>query len=334
MMKFVLAIQSFGKESEYKRAAFTVFSLFAYRPIDNSVQVLIFTDAPEWFQRVLVDLPIQYIRLSPEKIKVMRGEIDFLHRMKIALIEEAFQLYPQHKLIYADSDTFFTANSDRILAQITPDCASMHLWEYQFAAMKDMALPAGKTFQAFYQLIQQQEFVLADATRIKISPQMSSWNAGLMFFHPEHKRFIPDVYSLTDQFYPSTENHASEQYAFSIVLQQQTRLIPCAAINYHYWYRIKKQIADEFLQDKFNDAFVVDSIENKLDLTKRWTQILPKLFEEHIWMLQDNAVQAFNENRFKEGYQWAFRVFLRKPFANNCFFKDVLYHTKRLIFNR
>lgn len=334
MMKFVVAIQSFGKESEYKRAALTVLSLFAYRPIDNSVQVLIFTDAPEWFQRVLVDLPIHYIRLSSEKIKSMRGDIDFLHRMKIALIEETFQLYPKHKVVYADSDTFFTANPDEILEQIAPDCSAMHLWEYQFDAMKDMALPAGKTFQAFYQLIQQQDFVLANGTQLHVLTQMSSWNAGVMFFHPEHKRWIPDVYALTDQFYPPTENHASEQYAFSVVLQQQTRLIPCAAINYHYWYRIKKQIADEFLQDKFNDAFVADSLENKLDLIKRWTQILPKLFEEHIWILQDNAIQAFNENRFKVGYQWAFRVFVRKPFANNRFFKDVLYHTKRLLFNR
>lgn len=334
MMRLVLAIQSFGKESEYKRALFTVLSFFAHRPLDQYVQVLIFTDAPEWFQRVLVDLPIHYVRLSPEKIKVMRGEIDFLHRMKIALIEEAFQLYPQHKLIYADSDTFFTANPDGILAQITPDCAAMHLWEYQFDSMKDMALPAGKTFQAFYQLIQKQDFVLADGARIRISPQMSSWNAGLMFFHPEHKRLIPDVYALTNQFYPSTENHASEQYAFSIVLQQHTHLIPCAAINYHYWYRVKKQIADEFLQAQFTEAFLSDSLANQLVLVRQWTATLPQVFEQHVWMWRDHAIQAFNENRFKEGYKWTFKVLLKNPFANSSFVKDVFYHSKRYLFKR
>ena len=326
---FVLVTQSFGKESEYKRAIFAVLSFFAHRPLDKYVQVLIFTDDPEWFKRVLVDLPIHYVLLSPEKIKVMRGNIDFLHRMKIALIEEAFQLYPQHKIVYSDSDSFFTANPDVILEQIAPDCSAMHLWEYEFESLKDRVLPAGKTFQDFYQLIQKQDFVVADGTTIKISPVMSSWNAGVMFFHPEHKRFIPDVYALTDQFYPSTQNHASEQYAFSIVLKQHTRLIPCAAISYHYWYRIKKQIADEFLQDKFNEAFLSASLSSRLGLVKEWTQVLPHLFEEHVWMWRDHALQAFNENRFKEAYKWTFNVLLKKPFSSASFVKDALYHTKR-----
>jgi len=329
MMKFVLAIQSFGKESEYKRALFTVLSFFAHRPLDKYVQVLIFTDDPEWFKLILVDLPIHYVLLSPEKIKVMRGNIDFLHRMKIALIEESFQLYPQHNIMYADSDSFFTANPDTVLEQISPDCSAMHLWEYEFESLKDRVLPAGKTFQAFYQLIQKQDFVLANGTTMKISPQMSSWNAGVMFFHPEHKRFIPDVYALTDQFYPSTQNHASEQFAFSIVLKQHSNLIPCAAINYHYWYRIKKQIADDFLKDKLNEDFLSASLSNRLVLVKEWTQTLPQLFEEHVWMWRDHALQAFNENRFKEAYTWTLKAIFKEPFSSKAFILDVLYHTKR-----
>ena len=328
MKKNVLAVQSFGREYEYRRVVLTILSFYAYAD-DKETPTLLFTDNPIWFTTVLQDLPIHYVLLSPEKIKVMRGNIDFLHRMKIALIEEAFQLYPQHKIVYADSDTFFTANPDGILAQIAPDCSAMHLWEYEFESLKDRALPAGKTFQAFYQLIQKQDFVVADGTTIKISPEMSSWNAGVMFFYPEHKRLIPDVYALTDQFYPSTENHASEQYAFSIVLKQHTRLIPCAAINYHYWYRIKKQIADDFLQDKFNEAFLSASFSNKLVLVKEWTQALPHLFEAHVWMWRDHALQAFNENRFKEAYKWTIKAIFKEPISSKAFILDVLYHTKR-----
>lgn len=323
-----LVLQSFGKESEYKRAILTILSYYAYTslPVEQS-KVILFTDQPDYFKPYLDIIPVQYILLTPEKIKQMRGKIDFLHRMKIALIEEAFGLI-EGAMLYADSDTFFIADPTPLVQQLTPQKSFMHIWEYQFESMRHLALPAGRTFRDFLTLIESKTFRLADGTMTKISPQDASWNAGVMMFHPAHKQLIQDVYILTEQFYPPTQNHASEQYAFSVILQKNTQLSPCDAVIYHYWYRIKKQIIDIFLEHKLGDSWVCLPLSQKLLQVKEWTTLLPDYFEKHILTVKDNAIQAFNENDFSKGYYYAFQAIVQKPFDTD-FIKNVLYHTKR-----
>lgn len=326
-MQSTLVLQSFGRENEYKRAILTVFSFYAYVSNTGTNKVLLFTDNPGYFDEYFTGLPVEYVLLTPEKIKVMRGEIDFLHRMKIALIEEAFSL-AEGNLIYADSDTFFIADPTEVSRQLTPEKSFMHVWEYQFKIMKDWGLPAGETFQAFYRLITSQSFMLSKGERIDVTPEMSSWNAGVMMFHPEHAKYIADVYTLTDQFYPPTLNHASEQYAFSVVLQTNTDLQRCYEVNYHYWNRVQKQVVDLFLAEKLTADWSRQTLQQKITIVKEWTRILPTHLQQHILIVQDKAIQAFNQNRFGRGYQFAAKSILKKPFDQR-FLKDVLYHTKR-----
>ena len=114
------------------------------------------------------------------------------------------------------------------------------------------------------------------------------------------------------------------------MLQTQTELKPCEEVIYHYWYRTKKQITDHFL-DKELAALKEASLEKKLDTVRTWTKELPALFLKHEFMLRDNAIQAFNENRFREGYRWTFRALTKAPFSDKDFVRDVLYHTKRFV---
>ncbi|PIQ22095.1 MAG: hypothetical protein COW65_05210 [Cytophagales bacterium CG18_big_fil_WC_8_21_14_2_50_42_9] len=329
-MKTNLVIQSFGRENEYKRAILTILSYYAYiRLTVDKTRVLLFTDKPEYFAAYLKDLPVDYILLTPAKIKSMRGQIDFLHRMKIALIEEAFSLI-NGNMLYTDSDTFFIADPNPVIQQVSPEKSFMHVWEHQFESLRNMPLPAGKTFRAFVELIESQNFQLADGREIKITPRYASWNAGVMMFHPTHARFIPDIYTLTDQFYPATQNHASEQYAFSIMLQENTDLEPCDSVIYHYWYRIKKQIVDLFLDTRLNITWAQLPLSDKLNQVKTWTMMLPAYFDEHVLTLRDLAIQSFNTNDFSTGYHQAFKALVKNPFSLG-FMKDILYHTKRKI---
>jgi hypothetical protein len=325
---YTLAIQSFGRENEYKRAILTILSYFSFTslPFDKT-RVLLFTDNPSCFSGYLDGLSVEYIMLSSGKIKEMRGEINFLHRMKIALIEESFSKTTD-VLLYADSDTFFTADPTPVTELVSEDTALMHQWEYKFESMKDWPMPAGETFRAFYQLIISQSFTLSNGESTTISPQLSSWNAGVMFFHPTHRRFIPDVYALTQQLYPPTQNHASEQYAFSIILQQNITLKACNEVIEHYWYPIKKQVIDLFLKKRVNEQWSKKSLQGRLSDTYNWIKILPHYFEQHILMIKDKSIQAFNTNDFKNGYKWASKALLKKP-GDIQFIKDILYHTKK-----
>lgn len=320
-----LVVQSFGKESEYRRA---IFCLLSYVAHSKFRQVILFTDNPEYFQKRLPELLLDIVLLTPEKIKVMRGKIDFLHRMKIALIEEAFDK-GDGPLLYADSDTFFVADPSVLVNQLAAGVAFMHKHEYAFNYLKTMPLPAGEPFQAFFKLITNQAFKNHNQQLITVSPDHASWNAGVMFFHASHRAFIPEVYALTDQFYPSTNNHASEQYAFSVILQTNTQLKPCESVIYHYWYRIKKVIMDELLQNFIQE--IEDLAEDeKLVRVRALTQKLPSLLEHHILTLRDNAIQCFHENKFAVGYSFALRAFLKAP-GDGKFLRDVGYHTQRAL---
>jgi hypothetical protein len=326
----LLVTQSFGKESEYRRALLAILSFWAqYQGPAERVQTVLFTDQPDFFRPYLTDIEVDYVLLTPAKIQQMRGSIDFLHRMKIALIEEAFQRHPGADMLYVDSDTFFTADALPWMDAFRPGRNFMHLLEYQYEVCRNQALPAGVTFRAFLKLLEENTFHTSKGQE-RFTAQHESWNAGVMGLSAEVIKLIPDVYELTDQFFPPTENHASEQYAFSLILQTRTELLPCDQYVYHYWYRIKKQITDLVLAKEFTPAFRAAAWAEKLATVRRIVQTLPGLYLTHPLMLQDNAIQAFNENQFGNGYRHTWRA-IRASGFNSQFLRDVLFHTRRLI---
>lgn len=329
---FILVAQSFGRESEYRRVAFAILSYYAHNDGATAPKTILFTDQPSWFEPYFKELPISFVLLSPEKIKQMRGKIDFLHRMKIALIEEAFQTYNTN-ILYLDSDTFFVANPNHLMAQLSPQNSFMHLWEYQFETLRNLPLPGGATFQAFVKLIESKLFKVGD-TDMKIEATMSSWNAGVMMLHQSHQALIPAVYQLTDQFYPDTQNHASEQYAFSIMLQTNTKLQACDAVIYHYWYGVKKKIMDELLEMEFKQILLLNTTAQRLQYLKEYIQNLSLLIDKHQFTLKDNAVQALNNNQFSEGFKCALKAIFAGAFKDVQFLKDVLYHLKRQLIGK
>lgn len=327
----ILLSQSFGKESEYRRVILAILSAFAFVDL-KYIKVVLFTDKPSFFEKWFKGLDVEYVLLTPEKVKEMRGEIDFLHRMKIALIEETFVNHPQANIFYVDSDTFFIDSPLPVLNAVNENKAFMHLIEYEFEYLKDLPLPAGETFQAFYRYFNEYIFTLNNGSLLKVNNTNHSWNAGVMCFHSTHHRFINDVYLLTNKFYPATLNHASEQYAFSIMLEKFTDLQSCDTVVYHYWYRIKKQIIDILLaEDKFIDLESTDIL-HKISKLKPFLQKLPFYLDNHYLSLLDNAVQAFNKDSLSKGYSFYFKALSQKPFIALKQWRDVLYHTKRLLF--
>jgi hypothetical protein len=328
-MATTLVTQSFGSENEYRRAIFAIWSYWVYCP---QGKVLLFTDAPAYFAIFFKGQPIDYVLLTPDKIKEMRGEINFLHRMKISLIEEAFRS-TNDNLLYIDSDTFFIADPTSLMYQVSDRKAFMHLREYHFDSLIEMKMPASKTFHAFLELINKTSFKSASGSPIHVSSSQYSWNAGAMMLHTSHAKLLPDVYALTDQFYPASQNHASEQYAFSIVLQNNISVESCDSAVYHYWYRVKKQIMHIFLTKRITDQWGQLSTEKKLEQVQQWVKILLNQFDSHILILRDQAIQSFNESHFVMGYKFSFRALLKNPF-NVKFIKDVLYHTRSYLMNR
>jgi hypothetical protein len=327
----ILVVQSFGKEYELRRAIFSVLSYYACADSADWKTTFIFTDNPEYFHPYLAGLPVQYRMLTEEKIKSMRGEIDFLHRMKIAIIEEGFTL-TDSGILYFDSDTFFVADPTSLIRQIDGGQVFMHLPEYPFVFLAQMKMPGAKTFHAFLDLIRTNEFTVSTGTLV-VKDDDYSWNAGVMGLPRQVKNYLSDVYTLTDYFYRPTLNHASEQYAFSVVLQKHAGIQRCDRYIYHYWYRIKKEVMDDFNERRLTTQFARLPLEKKLHVIRKAIAGMPEYLENHVLTLRDNAMQYFWSNDFGKGYRYALRA-LSKDVFNLPFLKDILYHTKRFILGR
>lgn len=325
-----LCVQSFGRETEYRRVILAVYSFYAKTAAEvSATRVVLFTDNPAYFEHYFQSLPVHYVLLTDARIRSMRGAIDFLHRMKIALIDEAFTI-TSGDLLYVDSDTFFITDPAPKLSALSPSCSFMHEREYSFDTLKDAELPAGATFQAFYRLLEARTFQLADGDLLRVLPTDYSWNAGVMFLHHSVSRLLPDVYTLTDQFYPDTANHASEQYAFSVVLQRQVTLQPCKDVVYHYWPRVEKKIVDLFLETQLGPTWAAKPFDEKVNDVYGWATHLPDYLATHVFMLRDNAIQAFNRSDYRTGFRNAWYAFLKRPF-DFAFNRDVLYHLRRFL---
>lgn len=323
-----LVVQSYGNDREYLRAVFTVLTFLAHSAKREHV-VLLYTDQPDFFRNYFHGLPVEYITLTDSWMREMRGDIDFLHRVKIGILENAFHRYPG-AIAYADSDSFFTGNPDHLLDQLEPAVSCMHKFEYTFESVRESPLPAGATLRAVSKFMDGHEFRLPDGQMIVATTQLASWNAGVMFFHPSHVKWIPDVYSITNDIFRSTGHHASEQYAFSIVLQSRTQLRSIELINYHYWYRVEKIIMDEFLKRELPESWANRPLDEKLGNARFWSQRLPKIIRHHRLTLRDKSIQAFNENRFGKGFRFGVRALIKYPFDLH-FLRDIAYHTKRLL---
>lgn len=50
---------------------------------------LLFTDCPAFFQPYLAGLPVEYVLLEPARRLAMHGPHDYVHRVKIGILDEA-----------------------------------------------------------------------------------------------------------------------------------------------------------------------------------------------------------------------------------------------------
>ncbi len=319
-----LVSQSFGRTYEYHRLIMMVWSFYAFA--DHNIPTLVFTDRPEYFKAYFQGLPVSYSVLDAAKIKKMRGEIDFLHRMKIALIEEAMAGTTDN-LLYTDSDTFFIADPTALMEQVSAEQSFMHTHEYVFEEHRNAALPAGQYINAFIECLDVQQPKIP-GTDMRITTQMSSWNAGVLMLHNSNKHYLDKVYQLTDLFFPASGSHAAEQYAFSVVLQSMGKLAAAETVIFHYWYNIKKKIMDLYTEQHLA-ALEHQSWEHKKAFILKAVHDLPALFENHILSLKDKAIQYFNDKNYAQGLHYAVKAFSEGAWRDKVFVKDVLYHTKK-----
>ncbi len=316
----------------HQRTIFSVLSLIANYDYDINDKILLYTDDSYYLKQFLKNiLIVEYVDIDEKSIISMMGEYDLIHRVKIGIIEKTFNQYPQNIILYADSDTFFTANMSNSLQEISVKNSIMHKYEFSF---KDINQQQEIDITKEYcNLFNENKFKI-DNELVSIVPNFSSWNAGIIGLHHENKNWLNAVYQLTDQTYAKVRHHACEQFSFSYVLQTKGTLTDFEKYNRHYWHSTEKKIADKLLSEKLNNDFAKLSLKDKKEQVKKYCNHLLKLFPNHEYTHSYNAMIAFQSKMYLVGFKHIFLTLLKNPFQNVKFFKDVLHYIKIWLIDR
>ena len=320
---------SFGKTDSLKQALFSVLSLLSYQPTTN-FRINIATDNPNFFNEFIGEWDITYLFLDDEIIAKMRGDIDFLHRMKIAAIEMLFKRGAQ-KIFYVDSDTFFVKPIHKKMLSISPRQSLVHKHEFYFSkAWKEDATSPTKVL---YQLLQNGKVCInQEGKPLKMDVNFSSWNAGVIGIDCVNFHLLKSVYEFTDVIFSSTGHHASEQFSFSFVLERNCKIVTCEKEVFHYWPALQKELSNKYLNDFFSKNFPATPKE-KLSLTQIAIAELYHLLTTHPRVMTEGAIKEFYQKRYFEAYLKCGKAIIYGNY-NYKFLKDIAYHTKKIIFNR
>jgi hypothetical protein len=253
MVNTNLIYLSYGNEFEYRRTLFSVLSFFSWcEAAVDSTRIIIYTDKPDFFRPYLFDKMLEFYFLSPALLEQMKGKDHFIHRIKVSIIDLAFQNYPNENQLFIDSDTFFTADATQLINEIRPGRSIMHVREYAIEESLDMfaSYNQGQFPKAFMQYITNRAFKVGKEM-ISFSNRDFSWNSGVLGLHKDFAIYMADVLNLTDRFYGHSSWFISEQLAFSFILQRKTEIQAADAYIYHYWGKRQKNLIDMMLVDYF-----------------------------------------------------------------------------------
>lgn len=185
--------------------------------------VTIYTDHPEHYKRLESVITIEAfdeITLSDW----MDGK-GYIYRAKIKAIEESARKNPDRHLLFLDGDTCVTGGLDGIRAALDRGEGVMHTDEGHPSKMKGRSLGMWNAVKG------------TDMGAFRISMRHNVWNSGVIGIpKTQLDKVIPLALEACDMILAKDGKcFTSEQYAFSIAMQESCRIVPAKAWIAHYW---------------------------------------------------------------------------------------------------
>ncbi len=223
-----LVLQCYGNEGIFLECAFALLSLSRLYKTETwpNFEIWLYTDQPEWFSRFKdCPLPLNFRKIDQPTIQKWRGDINFVHRVKIEVLLDFAQNHDGN-ILYADTDVVFTHSIDSVFEGIDNGALYMHMQE---GRVSDCGNPLLKKLNTYLHS--------AGAPKINNQPlyDLDMWNAGILGFNTKHKNLLQDVLNFTDEQYRHFPKHVIEQFAFSAVFQSNTEVKAALPFVLHYW---------------------------------------------------------------------------------------------------
>jgi hypothetical protein len=259
--------QAYGKDELLAEAVFSILSLASVtnkKDFENFF-ITVYTDNPRFFQVHLgKDLKIFYEELTPELINKWRGEIDFVHRVKIEILMHCINRHYKN-ILYLDSDTFFIESPEPLIKFIEEENFVMHLNEGKIDSKKN------PIFRKMHKFLKNNQFNI-NGNNLKIPVETEMWNAGVLGINKKYSELLENVLSLTDQMYSKYQKHVMEQLAFSYIFQSEKKLIKSDDVIFHYWYSktFRNLILEQLNKVKHK------SFHEKVEIVPEIVKLLPK----------------------------------------------------------
>lgn len=308
-----LLLLAYGRQAEYQRAIFAALSGWAWQP-ELPLAATIFTDQPGAFTPYLAGLPITYQLLTPEILTALQGPSQYIHRVKAAVIAQAFQRHPAEELLFVDSDTFFITAPEPLLRLLASGTPIMHQREYTLAEAVTIYAGFNEAHypQKLLSLLASRTFRLG-AEQVRFHPGQSSWNSGVLGLPRALAPLLPDILALLDALYAGTGWFTSEQLAFSLALQADPALPLRSSDDYvaHYWGKRQKMLMDTLLNQQLTSAFSGLSLAERL---RRVRQLVPRWHRQvQLDRNREDALYAFSQGQLTAGVKCTAKALLGNP---------------------
>lgn len=223
-----IVYQAYGREDIIRQVLFSVVSLKSRAESTVGWTIEIYTDQADRLRSFFNEMPeVKIVAITASEIQGWRGAIDFVHRVKLKILEKATQGL-QEPLVYLDGDTYFAKDPTLLFHQVSPTRSLMHIRESQMDEARD---PLTKKIAKF---VRKNTFKVEGA-ELKIPVSAEMWNAGVIGIHPANFPLLTMMVQLTDEMYGRYQKHVMEQLAVSFLLQTKTSLQTSHLEVIHYW---------------------------------------------------------------------------------------------------
>jgi len=223
--------QAYGSKDIINEAIYSLLSYYKSTSddVNNEVKIVIYADDIPAIDHYFSEKNLIYRPLTQELIMEWRGNIDFVHRVKIKILQDFFADYQEANILYVDSDTVFKTGPEQLFKSISEGKFVMHVME---GILKERAnLILKKLFKYLYF----NDILLKNGEKIRVSLKTQMWNAGVLGINDSNKDILDKVLDFTDSLYPKFSKHIVEQFAFSYYFQTEGEIIPAGPIIFHYW---------------------------------------------------------------------------------------------------
>jgi hypothetical protein len=230
MPKSILYL-SHGGQRYHDQTRYSVLTLLA-RLLErnrNDFRIIVYTDEPD--QLPDHDL-VQAVRVPSDKFAAWRGPLDYVHRIKLAVLQRALDDHGA-PLIYVDSDTRWLHIPDAPFAALTGEVGTMSVPPCYLYRVEGTI--SASFFPQYYHLLRRKRRELM-AWQLPHAPPWTMWNSGTVGIPARSAGFIDDVVRVNDALLPHVGfRNCVEQLALSLVAAARFEVRPFDSCLEHWW---------------------------------------------------------------------------------------------------